>query len=105
MIGTAPAEIEMFHDYAGRVEQITRQVGDEVKNVAPDETTTFDFAFPGRYRVDMQCYNDLGERVGISQFFVEIVTDDQQDARGSHLTASTLSTVVGETVSFSTEIA
>ena len=62
----APGEsIDLSHIYAGPLQKVAWIVDSETIAVDPGQVAQVSFQQAGRQRIEMQCYNNEGERVGL----------------------------------------
>lgn len=70
--------------------------------VAPGKTLEQIVTQPGRYRFELQCYDQDAQRAGLSQAMIEIVADDDIPSVAAYLKASTLAPKQGQAVTLET---
>lgn len=100
---TVPATISLRHVYTGALQKITRQDTQAILGtVNPGETLEQTMTQPGRYLLEMQCYDDQANRAGLSQATVELVADDDIPSVAAYLKASALLVPVGEKIQLQT---
>jgi hypothetical protein len=75
-------------------------VDGEVVAVDPGEVAQVNFDQAGRQRIEMQCYNLAGERVGLGQFIITVTDGD--NGYGASVKASKIVITEGDLIDFTT---
>lgn len=88
---TVPATISLQHVYTWALQQLTWQDDSGLLGtVTPGKTLEQLITQPGRYRFELQCYDQDAQRAGLSQAMMEVVADDDIPSVAAYLKASTL---------------